>query len=410
MSIKSFFLSLILVLSFSCFASTAVGDYLSVVEYNHLEIDEVYVVNAKGCIVKESPDEFSRTLITLPAGINVRIMSVNGPVHSIKGYGDRYYDEHWTAIYLPENLRKNGNQIGWIQSPDETWWSAPDFTTEGWEEKQLRAYLQTSMWEYIYYKNGFELDNGICAFDKGVMTGVSKYDKPISGSFTEESGSSIEFKSNTISDTTDLVKLNIGKYSFSYNDGEKSVSFRKIHPGYKYRRKDIKDTPMLYKFLIDESKKNFRMMTEDYYTGQTCAQFEADRINDGGKVEDNLLSYSIGNGAYINDSLSKDFWIPIIKKCEAAVKDGTYIYKGIEHKCEYLVKGISYITNERLRLRKSEKTSSEIITTMPVGTNVKILKFGEVEAIDGVISNWVEVQLDDGKTGWCFGGYLSYNG
>ena len=73
---------------------------------------------------------------------------------------------------------------------------------------------------------------------------------------------------------------------------------------------------------------------------------------------------------------------------------------------------------DNLRLRKEEATSSAIITTMQKGTMVKILKLGKAETIDGISSNWVQIEVQsgakdrDGKpitpgtTGWCYGGYL----
>ena len=80
--------------------------------------------------------------------------------------------------------------------------------------------------------------------------------------------------------------------------------------------------------------------------------------------------------------------------------------------------GKVFTTVDNLRLRAEEITSSKIITTMAKGTNVKILKLGKAETIDGINSNWVQVEVltgakdKDGKeiksgtTGWCYGGYL----
>ena len=76
------------------------------------------------------------------------------------------------------------------------------------------------------------------------------------------------------------------------------------------------------------------------------------------------------------------------------------------------------VCNDNLRLRSEEATSSNIITTMSKGTKVKILKLGKAETIDGINSNWVQIELlsdakdKDGKSiktgtiGWCYGGYL----
>ncbi len=73
---------------------------------------------------------------------------------------------------------------------------------------------------------------------------------------------------------------------------------------------------------------------------------------------------------------------------------------------------------DNLRLRKTELTSSEVITTMLKGTPVKIVATGRKETIDGITGNWVQVEVQSGgkdrngtpipagTTGWCFGGYL----
>ncbi len=74
--------------------------------------------------------------------------------------------------------------------------------------------------------------------------------------------------------------------------------------------------------------------------------------------------------------------------------------------------------SDNLRLRSEEATSSRVITTMQKGTKVKILKLGKAETIDGISSNWVQVEvlsgakdkdgnaLKAGTIGWCYGGYL----
>lgn len=76
------------------------------------------------------------------------------------------------------------------------------------------------------------------------------------------------------------------------------------------------------------------------------------------------------------------------------------------------------IINENLRLRNKEETSSKVITIMQAGTKVKILAIGKSEEIDGIISNWVKVEIQEGAKdknnkkikagtiGWCYGGYL----
>lgn len=76
------------------------------------------------------------------------------------------------------------------------------------------------------------------------------------------------------------------------------------------------------------------------------------------------------------------------------------------------------LVSENLKLRSGEATTSDILTVLQSGTRVKILEVGKAETIDGISSNWVQVEVQsgakdrDGKTitkgtvGWCFGGYL----
>lgn len=80
--------------------------------------------------------------------------------------------------------------------------------------------------------------------------------------------------------------------------------------------------------------------------------------------------------------------------------------------------GIIMKSNDNLRIREEEKTSSKIITTIMKGTNVKILKLGKEDNIDGINSKWVKVEIQNGSkdrdgkeikagtVGWCYGGYL----
>ena len=74
---------------------------------------------------------------------------------------------------------------------------------------------------------------------------------------------------------------------------------------------------------------------------------------------------------------------------------------------------------ENLKLRSGEVTTTSVLAIMRVGTKVKILTLGKQATIDGITSNWVQVEVQagakdrDGKpiaagtTGWCFGGYLT---
>ena len=78
----------------------------------------------------------------------------------------------------------------------------------------------------------------------------------------------------------------------------------------------------------------------------------------------------------------------------------------------------NYVVTENLKLRSTEATTTEVLTVMAAGTNVKILELGHEETIDDITSNWVKVELlagatdrdgnpiEKGTTGWCYGGYL----
>lgn len=77
-----------------------------------------------------------------------------------------------------------------------------------------------------------------------------------------------------------------------------------------------------------------------------------------------------------------------------------------------------YIVSDNLRLRENEQILSKEIVTMAKETVVLLLKIGRQDVIDGITSNWVQVEPiagskdKDGNTipigtiGWCFGGYL----
>ena len=81
--------------------------------------------------------------------------------------------------------------------------------------------------------------------------------------------------------------------------------------------------------------------------------------------------------------------------------------------------GKTAIVIENLRLRTDDKTTAQVIATLAAGTRVKVLAHGREDTIDGIASNWVQVEVlggakdkDDnaieaGTKGWLFGGYLS---
>ena len=73
---------------------------------------------------------------------------------------------------------------------------------------------------------------------------------------------------------------------------------------------------------------------------------------------------------------------------------------------------------ENLKLRSGEAATTSVLAVMSTGTKVKILTIGKQATIDGITSNWVQVEVlagakdRDGKPiaagtrGGCFGGYL----
>ena len=77
------------------------------------------------------------------------------------------------------------------------------------------------------------------------------------------------------------------------------------------------------------------------------------------------------------------------------------------------------IVKENLKLRSGEATTTSVLAVMSAGTRIKILRLGKQATIDGITSNWVQVEVQagakdrDGKAiaagtvGWCFGGYLA---
>ena len=74
---------------------------------------------------------------------------------------------------------------------------------------------------------------------------------------------------------------------------------------------------------------------------------------------------------------------------------------------------------ENLRLRTDDKTTAKVVATLAARTRVKVLAPGREDTIDGIASNWVQVEvlggandkdgnaIETGTVGWLFGGYLS---
>ena len=109
----------------------------------------------------------------------------------------------------------------------------------------------------------------------------------------------------------------------------------------------------------------------------------------------------------INQFNSADFTLP-------RHADGTCDYETVVR----LQSGKRYRASDNLRLRSRGSTAGKPVVTIGKGTQVKVLGIGVEQIIDGITSNWVQVEVlagakdRDGKaiavgtTGWCFGGYL----
>ena len=81
--------------------------------------------------------------------------------------------------------------------------------------------------------------------------------------------------------------------------------------------------------------------------------------------------------------------------------------------------GKTAVVTENLRLRTDDKTTAQVVTTLVAGARVKVFAPGREDTIDGIASNWVQVEvlggakdkdsnaIESGTKGWLFGGYLS---
>ena len=120
----------------------------------------------------------------------------------------------------------------------------------------------------------------------------------------------------------------------------------------------------------------------------------------------------------------------IIREFVKFLNDEYYDYSSIswpchaDGTCDYettvrLQSGKRYRASDNLRLRSSGSTAGKPVVTIGKGTQVKVLSIGAKQTIDGITSNWVQVEVQagakdrDGKaiaagtTSWCFGGYLA---
>ena len=137
----------------------------------------------------------------------------------------------------------------------------------------------------------------------------------------------------------------------------------------------------------------------------------------------NECSWYTKNPEYTDGLLTETdrYNIRLIQKYEDKQAMLTFDYKtikAVEPETVAVEEGGIYRAKENIYLRENEDTSGEIITTIQTDTLVKVLSLGKEDTIDGIKSNWVqiEVQTDGwdsdgnpikaGTTGWCFGGNL----
>lgn len=77
-----------------------------------------------------------------------------------------------------------------------------------------------------------------------------------------------------------------------------------------------------------------------------------------------------------------------------------------------------YITTDNLKVRENEGLNGKALFTLKKDSRIFVLEIGKKEKIDGIDSNWVKIvtdksldkdgkEIEQGKEGWCFGGYLS---
>ena len=137
----------------------------------------------------------------------------------------------------------------------------------------------------------------------------------------------------------------------------------------------------------------------------------------------NECSWYTKNPEYTDGLLTETdrYNISLIQKYEDKQAMLTFDYKtikAVEPETVAVEEGGIYRAKENIYLREKEDTSGEIKTTIQTDTLVKVLSLGKEDTIDGIKSNWVQIEVQTGgwdsdgnpikagTTGWCFGGNL----
>ena len=172
------------------------------------------------------------------------------------------------------------------------------------------------------------------------------------------------------------------------------------------------------KIHVNEKHKSYDSYDSRFYDGANIyLKYDGDYVdvyinslND--KIDSFVISsYKVRQSLhYIADELYED----IHNITWPRHTDGTCDYETTVR----LQSGKRYRASDNLRLRSSGSTAGKPVVTIGKGTQVKVLAVGAEQTIDGITSNWVQVEVQagakdrDGKsiaagtTGWCFGGYL----
>lgn len=462
---KKFLFFSFLLLTFYCFAGADVSEYdYAVVDFGsyYFNVKEVYVTAEKGTVVKEFPDENSKTLMVIPANTQIRIIANKGPLSNVKTY--KYSDifNPWMAIFLPENLRKGGNQIGWIyQSNDLLWYPDEDaFVPEKWGASQLNSYLLNHVWELNVWDTEERLiGTGIVVFEQNKIRGMyfSTKDQILENKIIADYRlveNKIEITGNEYYSTrgskiipfTGLKEFErLEQDYFGIREPNNySYYFSSINPGTFLRRdSDFKNNfgseemkLELLNFTIKESRKFFRIYTKDFYHHGTISDYlssdyynpyEPDSYYDNMPNPYNLKTLAIAYGVWLepdhwNDTtpLFELYWAPYIYKYEHEIlPQGIYSYRGIYKPYVHLYQGKNYRVTESLKLQEYDSKEADEILTMNKDTKVQIITFGETLFLSDSLSSWVKVQviedtvdskgklLPKGTEGWCLGSYLS---
>lgn len=191
-------------------------------------------------------------------------------------------------------------------------------------------------------------------------------------------------------------------------------------------------------------KKQSRVLNssegESYFNQASTVQVDSDGL--GYKLAKSVLKTPDGKYYLFEDvdeflGAKKEkayfFWEPVeifkfsaLKKAMTGSSGDFNLYDYLDpyssfYSSSSLAVGQTLYCNDNLRLRKSESTSSSIVTTMMKGTRVRIIDIGSSSTIDGITSNWVKISvlaggkdkdgraIPTGTVGWCFSGFLNYD-